>query len=258
MRGVQEEKDRGGVETPPIRDHVAYNGGVGNRACFMRSTFDLMYAAAAMASETGHDDDEASEDRLKIALQHPPSVPGDIIQSALHLPLTSLSTAHIGRKVRIVAQAVHFDPASGLAILASPRAGASAGRARPVLLVDLSVALLGQSPAAVDVSDASGSAWSTGHTGAAGHAGASGLARGDRGGRAMVSIEKGEWMCVVGWLERDERGLPTGVDLGDGPCQSLGMIMGAIHISAAREPPSGAIFRGNIECWDGSTRRAQG
>ena len=51
------------------------------------------------------DEEKAPTDPPKVALQPPPNIPGDIIQSALHLPLTSLSTSsHVGRKVRIIAQ----------------------------------------------------------------------------------------------------------------------------------------------------------
>lgn len=154
----------------------------------------------------------------------------------------------------LICRVAQFDPSSGLAIVSCPRAEPSTRC--PVLLVDLWVALLGQSPAAPDLSEAYGSTWGANQTRIAGTKQVPILARDN--GRVRVVIEKGGWVCVVGWLEKDERGLSKRVDLGDGYAKPFGMILEAIHISEAREPPNGAIFRGDMEAWDGSIRRPAG
>lgn len=81
---------------------------------------------------------------------------------------------------------------------------AAAGPSRSTLLVNASIPLLGKSPSAKDVSEAYGSGWGSREAPQAASVsvpvsecvGSAGLIN-----RERLRIERGEWICVVGWLE---------------------------------------------------------
>ncbi|WVR07799.1 hypothetical protein IAU60_004842 [Kwoniella sp. DSM 27419] len=180
------------------------------------------------------------QDRL-IALP-PPAIPTDLIPSALFLPLHAVTETHRGRKLRLSAQILTFHaPTSLLLITAYPPE--RPGHPSPTLLVDLSTPLLGQSPAATDVSSASDSVYSrTGQRMAIQPS--SGLHRAVN--REHVSLARGEWVCIVGWLEGDGSKMVKKVKTSASFLKPLPIILEAIHISNARPPPLDALYRGTL------------
>lgn len=125
-----------------------------------------------------------------VAVPAPPPLP-DLTPSALLLPLGAITSDHIGRKLRLVVQILAIDPAGKHALVSSPSAGA-----RPTLMVALSTALLGHSPASKVVRPPE--RWAL----------ASEVRPDPHIAREKLYLAFGEWINVVGWLEAADT-LPT-------------------------------------------------
>ncbi|RSH91626.1 hypothetical protein EHS25_008995 [Saitozyma podzolica] len=191
----------------------------------------------------------------------PPLPPSDLVQSALHLPLENITREHRGRKLRTTGQIIHFDIKSSLLILGAGPVrsapdldpdrdrdlGVAAGPSRRTVLVNASIPLLGKSPAAKDVSEAYGS----GRAGTQGPQELSvsmleGIGSAGPINRERLRIERGEWICVVGWLEGE---VSRRIELApeSGFRSPMELVLEAIHIAPSRPPNGSAIYRGEAD-----------
>ncbi|KAI9635322.1 uncharacterized protein MKK02DRAFT_44008 [Dioszegia hungarica] len=154
----------------------------------------------------------------------PPAPAPDLIQSALLLPLSLISLdEHRGKKIRTIGQILSYNPSTSLLLLSAPHAYPTDSVA--TLYANVSVPLMGASPALKDMYET--------HR------------EGDLG-RPRLKFERGEWMCVVGWLEMTPSGgLPEAVRAGYEP-PLPGVVLDLIHVSPAKEPPQGAYYRGSV------------
>ncbi|KAL1412114.1 hypothetical protein Q8F55_003113 [Vanrija albida] len=160
--------------------------------------------------------------RTQLLAVPPPPAPDLAPSGALLLPLASVGAAHVGRKLRLVVQVLAVDASGAHALVSTPASGT-----RPTLMVALSAALLGQSPAARSVRPP---AW-----------GGQELAQ---DARERLYLAFGEWIAVVGWLEAAES-LPS-VAIPHGCAHPPLAILEAIHVAPARPPPQDAVFRGQL------------
>ncbi|RSH81974.1 uncharacterized protein EHS24_008174 [Apiotrichum porosum] len=178
----------------------------------------------------------------------PPPPPSDLIASALSIPLSQVGAEHVGRKLRLLVQILDIDNSASHILVT----GAGHG-ARPTILMELSVALLGHSPGVLDVSHArAGYAASTTSlptrptpsTAVSSTGTHPSLPPGPTVPRQRLVLARGEWITVVGWLEPSA--LADVVVPPPGFLQPPRCVLEAIFIAPAREPPVGAIFRGEI------------
>lgn len=195
------------------------------------------------------------EDTVLGQARQPPDE-SNVGQSALLLPLSRISEDHRGRKIRTTGQYVAwireaerrilaYDMKTSLLLLAAQPTGRG-----PIatLLVDLKVPLLDcPNPAITDIplhDYTFAPAPRTPQT--------AGLVN-----RERLRIERGCWVCVVGWLEGELAKRPKSVRKlqSDGLSQSQGVgsyapplevVLEAIHISNARPAPNGAVHRGDL------------
>ncbi|WOO80235.1 uncharacterized protein LOC62_03G003745 [Vanrija pseudolonga] len=156
-----------------------------------------------------------------------PPPPTDLTPSALLVPLGAISSSHIGRKLRLRVQILAIDPAGKHALVSSLAQGT-----RPTLMVSLSTALLGHSPASTVVRPPE--RWAS-----------AGEVRPDPGvAREKLYLGFGEWINVVGWLEAAET-LPK-VAIPTGCAHPPLVLLEAIHVSPARAPTQDGLFRGQL------------
>jgi len=150
-----------------------------------------------------------------------------------------------------------FDPKTSLLLLSAPPTSPTG--ALPTMLVDLSIPLLGQSPSAKDVSHLEGGVYSRPSPPTVRPVNATGFAEDESEGRwrERLRLDRGEFVCVVGWLEGDARRLARKVNPGPTYNRPLELMLEAIHVSASRPPPNGAVFRGSIRAWDGNLGRGE-
>ena len=153
---------------------------------------------------------------------NPPPPPNDFIQSALFIPLSSITQAHVGRKVRTIGQSVAFlclilgrsemsdhhrfcrilafNPSTSLLLLTAPSTS-SAPTPIPTLLINITTPLLGQSPASTDLSNINHDVYSrVPKSSVTSNSFKNGLVN-----RERLRLDRGEWVMVVGWLETDAR-----------------------------------------------------
>lgn len=179
----------------------------------------------------------------------PPAPPTDLIQSALFLPLSRITKEHAGRKIRTIGQILGFNPASSVLLLCAPTTSSSPTPI-PTLLVNLTTPLLGQSPAATDLSDVSnGVYW---HLPKPMNA----IIQRDEGwvgpvNREILRLDRGQWVVVVGWLEVDGRRIPRKKDTRSSYAPPISVVLEAIHVAPTREPPVGSLYRGEVLTGDG-------
>ncbi|KAK6909560.1 hypothetical protein I203_103581 [Kwoniella mangroviensis CBS 8507] len=183
-----------------------------------------------------------------VTLAPPPPPPSDLIASALFLPLHAVNIEHRGRKLRFVGQVLAFHPPTSLLLLTSFPAASNPHSPSPTILVNISIPLMGQSPSLKDVSAAAGSS-SHNHTAQSSSEGRSGRVAINR---EALTLNGGEWVNVVGWLEGDGERMVRKVKTSSSYLKPLPIILEAIHLSNARPPPVDAMYRGNIAGWDGT------
>ncbi|OCF32215.1 hypothetical protein I316_06129 [Kwoniella heveanensis BCC8398] len=164
----------------------------------------------------------------------PPPPPSDLIASALFIPLHKISTEHRGRKLRFLGQILAFHTQTSLLLLTSYPAIPNSHTPSPTILVDISTPLLGetvrydQTPLQrPPMLDSPATATATAAVGA------------ERmyGNRENITLARGEWVCVVGWLEGDGERMVRKVKVSSSFVKPLPLILEAIHISNARPPP---------------------
>ncbi|GFZ48456.1 hypothetical protein JCM24511_06204 [Saitozyma sp. JCM 24511] len=212
-----------------------------------------------MAHTSGSDSGSSRRDPL-VAIP-PPQPPSDLVQSALHLPLENITRGHRGRKLRTTGQIIHFDIKSSLLVLGAatpsptsspnpnPDPSVGAGPSRRTLLVNASIPLLGKSPSAKDVSEAYGSVWGAGETSQPTSVPVlEGVGVGSAGliNRERLRIERGEWVCVVGWLEGE---VSRRIELPpeSGFASPMEIVLETIHLSPSRPPMGGTVYRGEVD-----------
>ncbi|KAK1922073.1 hypothetical protein DB88DRAFT_497043 [Papiliotrema laurentii] len=171
-----------------------------------------------------------------VQLLQPPHPPPDLISGSLHLPLSCITSAHRGRKVRTTGQILSYDVQRSLLLL-SARQDQASQRQLVTLLVDISTVLLGLHPSTTDPSD---------RISAGPHA-PSGPSAPHMPQRQPFRISHGGWITVVGWLERYEEHQLTR-QTGDTASYAppLPFILEAIHVATARTPLDGVVYRGQL------------
>ncbi|RXK39439.1 hypothetical protein M231_03272 [Tremella mesenterica] len=190
---------------------------------------------------------------LKPILNPPPPPPVDLIQSALFLPLSSVSLKQKGKKIRMLAQILAFDPSTALCILTVPPTSQS----RQTILADLSIPLLGQNPSVRDLSEISQSSFSSsygqppmGSRTVGSHVifeNEKQIIRrdGDQDERERLKIEKGSWVDCIGWLEDDLKGLTKKI-LSQNKDLLKGIIFEIIHLSSTHPPSQETLYRSQL------------
>jgi hypothetical protein len=141
----------------------------------------------------------------------PPNPPSDIIQSALFLPISALSAEHRGRKIRTIGQYVShpsfcvnetrviaYDVKSSILLLAAIATQATGPLA--TILINTSTPLLGLTPALKPPPQDDG--YSRPPT----------MSNGNRE-RQPLSLDRGEFVTVVGWLESNQSKLSSQVSI---------------------------------------------
>ncbi|WRT70359.1 uncharacterized protein IL334_007357 [Kwoniella shivajii] len=179
----------------------------------------------------------------------PPRPPSDLIASALFLPLNEISPTHGGRKLRFVGQILAFHSPTSLLLLTSYPNSQTPNSPSPTILVDISTPLLGQSPSVKDISAVQDSMYSRNPqppspvmmTGK----------EGNYVNREMLSLSRGEWVSLVGWLEGDGSKMVRKVKTSSSYLKPLPLILQAIHISSSRPPPINGLHRGSVLPWNG-------
>jgi hypothetical protein len=200
----------------------------------------------------------------------PPTPPPDNIQSALFLPISSLGAAHSGQKIRTIGQCVHSDH-SPLASSCPPSTGTLYCATRTIQLtgrilsfnVDTALVLLSAAPTPTTRSpEAHGSsALSTllvslsvplssqsstlpemlkyyGVSVPPPDKDANGRPRGALVNRERLTLARGEWITVIGWLEGDGRRLAKRVSEGLAPADSPLTPRFPRHLHLHTPPPS--------------------
>ncbi|GMK59558.1 hypothetical protein CspeluHIS016_0801640 [Cutaneotrichosporon spelunceum] len=173
-------------------------------------------------------------------LSRAPSIvpPTDLIPAALFLSLHNVTPSHIGRKLRLVVQILALDQShKAVHVLATSHAT----QPRPLLLLRLDRVLLGCHP---NLKPADWWEESKEGTSTQSHAKPTGPEGGARTPRSPLALRPGEWINVVGWLEASN--LPRSVIVPDGYTQPLDAVLDCIHVSMAREPPVGSVYRGDL------------
>ncbi|WWC64434.1 uncharacterized protein I303_107044 [Kwoniella dejecticola CBS 10117] len=181
----------------------------------------------------------------------PPNPPSDLIASARFLPLHGIDDSHRGKKLRFVGQVLAFHPPTSLLLLTSFPAISSPHSPSPTILVDISAPLLGQSPSSTDVSASAEAFPRHGHESMVVDGANGRRERAHLVNRESLSLSRGEWVNVVGWLEGDGQRMIRKVKTSSSYAKPLPIILEAIHISNSRPPPSDAMYRGNSPTWDG-------
>ncbi|WWD19516.1 hypothetical protein CI109_103977 [Kwoniella shandongensis] len=185
----------------------------------------------------------------KLVTLPPPPPPSDLIASALMLPLHAVASTHRGRKLRLVGQVLAFHPPTSLLLLTGPPSNPSSPSVpSPTLLVNISTPLLGQSPSISDISSAQDSLYSRQPQlpSIPSTISASGLVN-----REKVTLNRGEWVSVVGWLEGDGSKMVRKVKTSNSYLAPLPLILEAIHIANSHVIPPSPLYRGQIAAWDG-------
>ncbi|WWC71873.1 uncharacterized protein I206_105832 [Kwoniella pini CBS 10737] len=167
----------------------------------------------------------------------PPNPPTDLIASALFLPLHSINPSHHGKKLRFIGQVLAFHPPTSLLLLTSFPPITQPHSPSPTILINITTPLLGQSPSLKDMSTPIQTVNST-HPGFV--------------NRESLSLNRGEWVNIVGWLEGDGQKMVRKVKTSSSYLKPLPFILEAIHVSNARPPPLDAMYRGNTPAWNGT------
>ncbi|KAK8853102.1 hypothetical protein IAR55_003803 [Kwoniella newhampshirensis] len=186
----------------------------------------------------------------KLTTLPPPAPPSDLIASALVLPLHAVSTDHRGRKLRLVGQVLAFHSPTSLLLLTAPALDPTTPS--PTLLVNISTPLLGQSPSITDVSSAQDTIYS--RQPQTSLPPSSSTFSSIVVNREKVTLSRGEWVCVVGWLEGDGHRMVKKVKTSASYLAPLPLILEAIHIANSRLIPINPVYRGQIAAWDGVRR----
>ncbi|ORY28141.1 hypothetical protein BCR39DRAFT_535606 [Naematelia encephala] len=182
-----------------------------------------------------------------LAQPPPPPPPTDLIESALFLPLEAIDISHRGRKVRTVGQILAFDLGTSRLLLSSGPSKRSGENKINTLLVDVSVALLGQSPAVKDLSYVQDSIWSRHGPSTTGNKDEERVVSRGLINRERLRLEHGDWVCVVGWLEGPApKRIQRNSEETSIYASPLPVTLEAIRISQARQPSENAIFRGTL------------
>ncbi|WVQ67134.1 uncharacterized protein L199_005329 [Kwoniella botswanensis] len=184
----------------------------------------------------------------------PPPPPSDLIGSALFLPLHNVNLEHRARKLRFVGQVLAFHPPTSLLLLTSFPPASDPHSPSPTILVNISIPLMGQSPSLKDVSAA---AESNSYTQTVQSSSEGQLGRGPVN-REPLTLNRGEWVNVVGWLEGDGEKMVRKVKTSSSYLKPIPIILEAIHLSNARPPPVDAMYRGSIPGWDGIRSSTKG
>ncbi|WWC91575.1 uncharacterized protein L201_006521 [Kwoniella dendrophila CBS 6074] len=196
-------------------------------------------------------DNSRSEGPQLITLP-PPNPPTDLIASALFLPLNAITSAHRGRKLRFVGQVLAFHPPTSLLLLTSYPPTNKPHTPSPTILINISIPLLGQNPSGIDVSSSADSMYSKdpqipSPTNITDFGSSPKLVN-----RESLSLNRGEWVNIVGWLEGEGEKMVRKVKTSSSYLKPLPIILECIHISNSRPPPIDAMYRGNMESWDGN------
>ncbi|WVF73185.1 hypothetical protein IAT40_008004 [Kwoniella sp. CBS 6097] len=176
----------------------------------------------------------------------PPPPPSDLTPSALFLPLHKISTTeHQGRKLRFVGQILAFHPQTSLVLLTSFPAVPNSHTPSPTILVNIAVPLLGESGSKIKSGRAQSNISNNKNHNNDHHVYSRNPQRppaewNQENGyenRENLSLGRGEWITVVGWLEGDGERMVRKVKTSSSFVKPLPLILEAIHISNARPPP---------------------
>ncbi|WVN84953.1 uncharacterized protein L203_100090 [Cryptococcus depauperatus CBS 7841] len=184
-----------------------------------------------------------------------PAYNNDAIPPALLIPLHLVNINHRGRKLRLIGQVLHYNLRKAICILSShsPQQNSQ----YPTLLVDLSVPLLANSPSVKDISLSSMRKYSMASQHEV-HNNAQETTENKRGkeqawdiSRELLSLRKGQWVSVVGWLEDGSEAVQKFHAFGQyAPLPPV--ILEAIHIQPSKGFPTPLTkLRGEISAWNG-------
>ncbi|XAO24311.1 hypothetical protein I312_103109 [Cryptococcus bacillisporus CA1280] len=189
-------------------------------------------------------------------LREPPPCRNDAVTPALFIPVHAIHERLKHRKVRVIGQILHFNNRKSILIITShPPAVTATPTQSPTLLADVSIPLLANSPSARDVTDVLGTAVFS-------RVSKSFLppeSEEDRKmvrmkglvGREMVSMRRGEWVSLVGWLEDGKDAVRKIQTFGPYAPPPL-LILEVIHISNSRPFPTPIPkLRGEMVGWNG-------
>ncbi|KIR33980.1 hypothetical protein I352_03209 [Cryptococcus deuterogattii MMRL2647] len=211
-------------------------------------------------------------------LREPPPYRNDAVTPALFIPVHAVHEGLKHRKVRVIGQYVlhivinvggaqiltghgksrilHFNNRKSILIITShPPAATAISTQSPTLLADVSIPLLANSPSARDVTDILGTAVfsrvSKSFLPSESEEDRKMVRMKGLVGREMVSMRRGEWVSLVGWLEDGKNAVRKIQTFGPYAPPPL-LILEVIHISNSRPFPTPIPkLRGEMVGWNG-------
>ncbi|AFR96883.1 hypothetical protein C343_05010 [Cryptococcus neoformans C23] len=191
-------------------------------------------------------------------LREPPPCRNDAVTPALFIPVHAVHEGLKHRKVRLIGQILHFNNRKAILIITSHPSAPTptpSPTQSPTLIADISIPLLANSPSARDVTDVLGSAvfsrMSKSFLPPEREEDKRMMRMKGLVGREMVSMRRGEWVNLVGWLEDGKDAVRKIQTLGPyAPPPPL--ILEVIHISNSRPFPTPIPkLRGEMDGWNG-------
>lgn len=191
-------------------------------------------------------------------LREPPACRNDAVTPALFIPVHAVHEGLKHRKVRLIGQILHFNNRKAILIITSHPSAPTptpSPTQSPTLIADISIPLLANSPSARDVTDVLGSAvfsrMSKSFLPLEREEDKRMMRMKGLVGREMVSMRRGEWVNLVGWLE-DGKDAVRKIQTFGPYAPPPPLILEVIHISNSRPFPTPIPkLRGEMDGWNG-------